>query len=330
MILSAHTHTVVTREIKPKQGHVLFISTLPVSEDIIGQYECIGFTVTRNAWFDKLVVFKEKKVKTVNLKKRLTALASRIGNATIFLELARTQEKVIIFNPMNKSIPVSVVGEHGPGVYIHVSPVTGELLHTYVYTKPPKDAILPISSFELRGIIGKPKGIPVPSMYTDKFIVQTNGRSTWCIVPIHGHVSKSRLQTAMLSKVKPHLFTVFLVDGLYSDIPSQFKIEPNSLDQLRPTGRELYYITNKQIQYQLRLVNITVNAELIFKQVTGDFITRLENEIRRRGMCTTTMREIQVLQRHDGKYQLYNHRTRRPVTSSIEAYQYLTELGFFK
>lgn len=329
MKLHTNKHSVVTHEVKPQQGHILFISILPVPEDIIGQYECIGFTVSGTAWFDKLVVFKEKKIKTVNLKKRLVALASRIGNTNIFLELARTQEKVIIFNPLASSIPVKTVGEQGVGIYVHVAPLTGELLHTYLYTNPPKDAILPISTFNLCGVVGKPKGVPIPTMYNNTFLVQSNGRSTWCVVPIHSHVSRSRIQTAHLAKVKPHLFTVFLVDGLFSDIPSHFKIEYNRLDQLRPTGNELFYITEKQVKYQLRLVTITANAEFIFKSVRGDFITSLENEIRFRGLRTTTMCEIQLLQEHDGTYRLYNTKTKTAIKNSDDALEYLLVLGFF-
>lgn len=328
MELYTKPHSTVTRNVKPDNGNVVFVSTLPVSEDFIGQYECIGFQVTENTFLDKLVVFKEKKIKTSKLKTKLINLASRITYLPSFLELARTQENVIIFNPYIASTLSTEVGGQGSGVYLNIDSF-GNLLHTYIYTKPSNNAILPTFSFGIREVTAKPKGVPVPLWFRDVFIVQSNGRSTWCIVPDYDGISESRLQTAHLSKVQPQLFTAHLVKGLFADIPSQFKIAQQILGELIPTEREIFFIGEKEITYKPALERRMVCAEDIFRIACGDYIKRLENEVRKRGLCTTIIREIQMLKRNSGRYVLYNHTRKQPIKSSSEAFKYLTDQGFF-
>lgn len=328
MELFTKPHSTVTRPVTPENGQILFISTLPVAENTIGQYECIGFQVIGNTFLDKLIVFKEKKTRTVRLKTRLINLATRVTHLPSFLEIARTQEKVIIFNPYLAYTPCQVVGENGSGVYLNVDSM-GNIRHTYLYTTPSKDAILPISSFGIREVLTKPEGVPVPLWFGDTFIVQSNGRSTWCIVPNHGNISSSRKQTASLCKVQPHHFTAHLVKGFFADIPTQFKIAPNSLTETIPTLREIFFINDKEITYQPQLERRMVCMEDIFKLACGDYIKRLENEVRSRGLCTTILRELNMLKRISGRYMLYNHTRKQPIKSSSEAFQYLTDQGFF-
>jgi hypothetical protein len=304
--------------IKPRathRGQLYYLGQLP------GHHRFVAFQVTGVSFLKWLFVTYPEKYAVEDIKQQiLTAFKDQRSD---FLQTLITDDIRII--SMNEPhLPCKVVGEFGSGMYFQYTGHDVTLTYTYVAVKDGE--LLPITNipFAQRRV---PRGTPLPTEFGENFLIQTNGQSTWALLP--GDGTLTRQQVSKILRDKPQSLLAVLLEGSVMDIPSIYPLERRTLADYDVTDAKYFYSTD-YIAYRPEVFIETLTLRELLRKVNTDVLTHVLRLIRTTTINDQVAKEIAMVKGARGDIRICEPNTGIPFKSSAAAFQYLKRIGLFQ